>query len=89
MEYRRLKAQGVVFNSRRFAFIDDFIGLIEYAAIDPYSGQSNNLIKYTNKLENHPPMHGLFTPAKTVVYFNSADFLDDLYVRKNQYYTKD
>jgi hypothetical protein len=38
LEYRRLKAQGVVFNSRGFPLFHDMFGLDEYAKIDPYSG---------------------------------------------------
>jgi len=34
-------------------------------------------------------MHGLFLPQKIIVYINSVDFLDDIYVKKNAYYTKD
>jgi hypothetical protein len=36
MEYRRLKAQGVVFNSRRFPLFDDVVALFELGAKDPY-----------------------------------------------------
>jgi len=36
MEYRRLKAQGVVFNSRRFPLIDDVVALFELGAKEPY-----------------------------------------------------
>jgi hypothetical protein len=34
-------------------------------------------------------MHGLFLPQKIIVYINSVDFLDDIYVKKNAFYTKD
>jgi len=38
LEYRRLKAQGVVFNSRGFPLFHDMFALDEFAKIDPYSG---------------------------------------------------
>ena len=41
------------------------------------------MIKYTNNLEYHPPMHGLFLPIKMIVYIASADLLDEVYVKKN------
>ena len=63
--------------------IDDVLALQEIALVDPYNGQANNLIKFTNNLEVCPPMHGLFTPAKLVVYIASADFLTEVYVTKN------
>lgn len=88
-DYKRLEAQGVVFNARGFPLIYDVIGLNEIAQVDPYSMQGGNLIKLTNKLERFPPMHGLFLPQKIIVYVNSVDFLDDIYVKKNAYYTKD
>lgn len=63
MEYRRLKAQGVVFNSRGFPLFNDMFALDELAKIDPHSGQALNLIKYTNNLEFYPPMYGLYLPV--------------------------
>jgi hypothetical protein len=89
VEYRRLKSQGVVFNNTGIPMINDVLGLSDLAKKNPYVGQAVNLIKHTNKLEFHPPMHGIFTPAKILVYIASADYLDDVYINKNRYYTKD
>ena len=48
MEYKRLKAQGVVFNKNGIPLYNDVVGLNEIAVKDPYSMQGGNLIKLTN-----------------------------------------
>lgn len=67
----------------------DVIYLEKMGKDDPYVGQACNLIKYSNKLAYCPPMHGLYTPGKIIVYIAAAEYLDDVYINKNKYYTKD
>jgi len=62
MDYKRLQAQGVVFNSKGYPLIYDVIGLNEMAVKHPYCMQAGNCIKLTNDLERFPPMHGIFLP---------------------------
>jgi hypothetical protein len=48
MDYKRLRAQGVVFNSKGFPMIYDVLGLNEMAVKHPYCMQGGNCIKLTN-----------------------------------------
>jgi len=34
-------------------------------------------------------MYGLYLPVHLIVYIASADYLDDVYIKKNAFYTKD
>ena len=48
IDYKRLQAQGVVFNSKGFPMIYDVLGLNEMAVKHPYCMQGGNCIKLTN-----------------------------------------
>ena len=87
--YRRLKAQGVVFNTRRFALLDDMVAKKEYTELNPFTPFVGHLIKHTNNLDKCPPIYGVFFPVSTLVFIASADLLEDVYVKQNAHFTKD
>ncbi len=89
-EYKRLKAAGVAFNDKNgFSLIRDLISLRNAFSTAPFeypflTAQYNN---YGTR--NLPPITGIIMPIRVMLSINSCDFLEDIYVTKNKYHSKD
>ena len=56
---------------------------------DPYKLNVLNLVRATNNLSHDPPMNGIMTGKGAVVFINSCDLLEEVYVKQNRFLTKD
>lgn len=48
---------------------------------DPYKLNVLNLVRATNNLSHDPPMNGIMTGKGAVVFINSCDLLEEVYVK--------
>ena len=88
-EYRRYKAQGVVFMDRDgFSVSRDIMTMKKSLDSDPYDYPWAQFQMNALGVSKIPPITGVIFPGLTTLSINSADFLDDIYVNQNKYHTK-
>ena len=86
LERSRLIKQGVFFlDCPMVSEISFFINAVRES---PYEPSFNLIAEYLGKQRKDgqlPPVTGVCLPARVLISINSIDFLEDIYVRYNQY----
>jgi hypothetical protein len=80
-----------VFNNVGFpkCIVEDIKVMLEMNDVNPYRSNNNYLVKKTNNLDRDPPMNGIVGTSGVIVLINSGELLEEVYVKQNQYFTKD
>ena len=84
---KELEAQGVVFNGP-FAYFIDGLKLPYYAYKYPYEVSFIMLVTDIGDPKNPPGAVGTYIFGIQVIFFNKPNYLEEIFVTKNAFYTK-
>jgi hypothetical protein len=88
-EYRRFKAQGVIFNdSMGFSHFRDMATMKKAVKDNPTDYPWSEWQIKALGVDALPPITGVIFPGKVGLSVNSVEFLNDIYVNQNKYHTK-
>lgn len=88
-EYRKLRAQGIPAVSGGFTILKDVLGMEEILKENPNALDMSYMCRRAMKVDSLPPACQLLMFGKPLVLINSAEYLQDIYINKNQFIDKD
>ena len=88
-QYRKLRAQGIPAVSGRFNIMKDLMGLDAIVKENPNAMELSALCRRSMNVDVLPPAAIFSMFGRPLVLINSAEYLQDIYINKNQYVDKD
>ena len=88
-QYRKLRAQGIPAVAGGFTIFRDVIGVVSIMKSNPNALELSTLCRRSMNVDSLPPATIFSMMGRPWLLINSAEYLQDIYVNKNQFVDKD
>lgn len=88
-QYRKLRAQGIPAVAGGFSILKDVLGMERISEENPNALDLSEMCRREMGVDVLPPATMLQIFGKPLLLINSAEYLQDIYVNKNQFVDKD